>query len=573
MNAHRSVTNNLAVFLLVIGLTFSLSLAAFAADDEFLKYRGAVGFTDRSDKIVDYEFTKEGKKLIIIGEKHLQVWNVHELKLVRSIPNSIEQFAPIKGIFSKYILMGLPKILQWRPFLVDPNGKWIATIEKPNKAQARMVVIRDLEKLDQIGTLSVDGFSAKLIAFDEQKNEILTTFEKEKANAFVSWKASDLSKTESIVIDEYKWHKKIRDGKKVIVGAGDSKFVFNIKQGETLSLRDVATGETEKYFTAENLKSGTPFQDTFVTENERILISRRDDRLFVWDIDGNGKPRFELPVGNPKFEYRFKKILNDRFILASKEKDLYLFDIRGDGTPKMKFQALVPKDSVEFADISSDGRYIAVEEDERLRVFDLNGGSEPVLELKRDSPNERFRGIVFLNEFGWLAVGRANNAEKKAFRSEIYDLKNFALTKTYPRYFQPGYELIMNDKYMFDEDTGSASIWDPESGKFVFIPIKTDSTDCSYDDTNCTETIYNVQQLYFSDDETRIIRTGDNSDSLWDVKEGKLLQELFDKDNVKYNKRSQIKNSGLVETKWSADNSYVYALGSSGRILFWDVVK
>jgi hypothetical protein len=57
------------------------------------------------------------------------------------------------------------------------------------------------------------------------------------------------------------------------------------------------------------------------------------------------------------------------------------------------------------------------------------------------------------------------------------------------------------------------------------------------------------------------------------VKEGKLLQELFDKDNVKYNKRNQIKDSGLDETHWSPDNNFVYAVGSSGRILFWDVIK
>jgi len=566
-----------AIIYAVLIASICVNTSNAFSDEEFLKYRGAVGFADRSDKIVDHEFTKDGKKLILIGEKNLQIWNVDSLKLIRSIPNSIDQFTPSSGFFSKYILLGLPKLLQWRPYLIDPNGKWIATIEKEPTAKGRLVIVRDLKNLDQIGTLSVDEFSAKWLSFDEQKNEILTTFEKGKANAFVSWKASDLSKTESIVIDEYKWHEKIQNGKKVIVGAGDSKFVLNLKQGETLSLRDVATGETEKYFTADNLDPKTPFQDTEVTDDEKILISKRDDRLFVWDIDGDGKPRFEIPGGD--LGYKFKKILNDRFILASKEKDLYLFDIRGNGMPNMRFQALAPKDSVKFADISADGRFIALEEDERVRVFDLNGGGEPVLELRRDSPNERFRGIVFLNEFGSLAVGRANNADKKEFRSEIYDLTDFKLTKTYPRSFQPGYELILNDKYMFDESTGSASIWDPESGKAVFIPIKTETNSCSYDDTNCTETTSNAQRLYFNNDETRLIRTGDNSDSLWDVKSGERLQELFDKDKVKCNKRNEVKHSGLAETKWSADNSYVYALDMSGLfrtsrlIHFWDVVK
>ncbi len=556
-----------------------IGATAQTSDNEPLKYRGAMGFADGSDKIAGFEFVKDGSKLVVIGETQLQIWDAKELKLIRSIPHTIDQFAPSKGFFSKYILLGIPKLLRWRPYVVDPNGKWLATIERSDVPDIRTVVVRNLQDLSKINELKLDGYSANYISFDEAREQVVGEFKKGKSNAYVSWDAADLKQTKVLVIDDYKWHQEIKDGKKVIAGSGDSKFVANFKQGESLTLRDVATGKIETTYSADGLKPETPFQETEVVANETLLVSKRDDRLFVWDIDGDGKPKIEFPVGNPKNTYNYQCVLNDRFIHLTKDNSLYIYDLIENSDRPQEFRPTA-KDRPFPADISKDGRFIAIQEAERVRVFE-QGNDAPVLEIVRDSPKERFRGIAFIEEFGVFAVGRANNAEKKPFRTELYDMSDFKLARSIPRFVSPLYRLIKQDKFFFDFGIGHAGIWDIEGTRSISFDIKTATTDCSSDDINCSEETYNTELLTMNAVETLAIKTGDRVTSVWDLNDGKLLQYLLLKDRAKYDKKNMLKESGIADVKWSDDSSFVYGVNQTGNfsntairtIHVWDVVK
>ncbi len=556
-----------------------IGAAAQTSDNEPLKYRGAMGFADGSDKIAGFEFVKDGSKLVVIGETQIQIWDAKELKLIRSIPHTIDQFAPSKGFFSKYILLGIPKLLRWRPYVVDPNGKWLATIERSDIPNIRTVVVRDLQELNKINELKLDGYSANYISYDEARDQVVGEFKKGKSNAYVSWDAVGLAQTKVLVIDDYKWHKEIKDGKKVIVGSGDSKFVANLKQGDTLTLRDVATGKIETVYSADGLKPETPFQETEVVANETLLVSKRDDRLFVWDIDGDGKPKIELPVGNPKNTYNYRGVLNDRFIHLTKDNSLYIYDLIGNSDRPEEFRP-TSKDRPYPADISKDGRFIAVQEAERARVFEI-GKNDPVLSIVRDSPNERLRGIAFVEELGVFAIGRVNNKEKKPFRTELFDLADFKLTRSIARWTSPSYRLIKEDKFFLDTGIGYASIFDIEGNRSISFELNTSTTYCSSDDTNCTSETFNTERLSLNGDETLAIKTGDRVTSVWDLNDGKLLQNLLLKDRAKYDKKNVLKESGVVDVKWSDDSSFVYGVNQTGTfsntairtIHVWDVVK
>lgn len=557
----------------------AISVLSVGANDGPLKYRGKMGFFDDSDSIAASEFVKDGSKLVLIGQKNIQIWDAKGLKLIRSVPHSIDQFAPAKGFFSKYVLLGLPKILNWRPYLIDPDGKWLATIEKDGNSKLRTVIVRDLKDLGKISELKVDDYSARYISFDESKKQIFGVFDKEKSNTYVVWDSTDLKQKRSYVIDDYKWHQEINDGKRLIVGSGDSKFALNIKQGESLTLRDVETGNILTTFTAKDLKPETSFQETQIIAKETLLVAKRDDRLFVWDINGDGNPQMEIPVGNPKGTYSYQRIINDRFIYVKKEGSIFLFDIFGNKDQPIEFAA-PPKDSVHLADITDDNRFVAVQDDDSVRVFEI-GKTDPVLEIKRDSPKERLRGVAFIEEYNLFAVGRVNNAEKKPFKTYLYDMKDFTLSKTMLAAIYPSYHLIQDKKYFYSEGIGRAYIWDMDDTTSISFDIKTGTTTCSDNEINCTSETYNAERLLLNGDQTLMIKTGSKVSSVWDLKDGKLLQYLFDKDNVKYDKKQAIKDSGISDVYWSDDFSFAYSTNKMGVffnssmkvIHVWDVVK
>ncbi|HNQ16109.1 MAG TPA: hypothetical protein PKM58_11130, partial [Pyrinomonadaceae bacterium] len=130
-----------------ISVLFALFAAVhmYAADD-VLKFHAKLGFVKGEDKIASYEFIDDEKKLVIVGQKSIQVWDVDNAKLLNSVTHQIEQFAP-SGWFGSFVLLGLPKALKWRPWVIEPWGKWIMTSEKIGEGKIRSAVIRDLKTL------------------------------------------------------------------------------------------------------------------------------------------------------------------------------------------------------------------------------------------------------------------------------------------------------------------------------------------------------------------------------------------------------------------------------------------
>jgi len=311
--------------LAILTIIFAFT-AAFAAADEVLEFKSKIGFSNGEDKIVEHRFIDNDKKLLIIGLKNLQIWDVENAKLLNSVPHQIPQFSP-RGFVSTYLLWGLPKLLDWRPYLIDPNGKWIITTEKVGTNPLRSAVVRDLRDLKQIAVMDLPNVSTEYITFDENKNEILTFGITEKTGEFARWDIDKFTSKEFFSVKEYKWHQKIRDGEKMIVGAGDTKFSWSAllgKQGDSLTLRDVKSGTIEKEFTAKNLKPETAYQDTTVSADEKLLIARRNDRIFVWEINGDGQPKFEVSNPNPKGDFSFKEIVDRRFIVVKIDGKLHI---------------------------------------------------------------------------------------------------------------------------------------------------------------------------------------------------------------------------------------------------------
>jgi WD40 repeat protein len=605
-------------------LIFAVGTVFGGTDGDVLEYKSKIGFTNGEDKIAAYDFLENGKKIVIIGERNLQLWDVENARLINSVPHQIPQFAP-RGFISTYLLLGLPKFLDWRPFIIDADGKWMITAEKVGNNPRRSAVVRDLQTLKQIAVMDLPNVSTEYVAYDENRNQLLTFGITDKNAAFASWDEDEFTVRKLISINEYKWHQTIRDDQKMLVGSGDTKVLWsglNIKQGDHLTLRDIKSGAIEKEYTAQNLKPETAFQETTVSADEELLISKRNERIFVWEIDGGGQPKFEISNPNPKGEFSFKEIVDRRFIVVKIDGRLRVYDIEGDGTPKfelspenpkqdLSFSDIInerfvfiradnklrvydtlsgnklkyeiapnnPKDTIEWRDITGDGRYIAVADDQKASVFEVSGAGKPLYEIVRNSEKERFPTVKFLEDRRLLAVARVNRSEKKEPRTEFYDIVTGKLV--FDAAFEAGSEIKFtpNGKYIYQTGLGSFSLWNIDARRLLEIKLEYYAPDY---DSSTPEYLriapQNTEFVEFSPDYRYILRYGDVTE-VYETATGNRLQDIFDAQNVKYDKQNKIKNSGLGHAGWINNGKFVYAFEpvrlfkNSRTVSFWQVKK
>lgn len=611
---------------LILLVFLAATRCVFADDDDaILHFKAKIGFMNGEDKIVEYKFIDKDKKLVIIGEKVLQIWDVENARMLSSAAHRIPQFAP-RGFVSTYLLLGVPRLLDWRSFLIDADGKWIITIEKTDTRSLSSAVVRDLRTLRQIAVLDLPNVATDYVSFDDARGEIRTFGITDKNAAFGAWNPNGFALKESVSIKEYKWRQTIRADAKMIVGTGDTKTSwsgFGDKQGDRLTLRDAKTGAVEREFAAPNLQPESAYQTTTVSADEKFLISKRDERIFVWDIDGGGAPAFEIsnpkPKGNlslkeicdgkfivvkiddelrvydvagggvpllaiskqnPKEDLDFARIIGGRFVVVEAGDKIRLYDVRNGQTLKLEIASDNPKDSVHFYGATTDGKFFVVRDDRKISVFETAGGAQPIYEIVRRSEKERFPTVKFIEDKNLLAVARVNRSEKKPPTTEFYDAPTGKIL--FDASFEAGYDMKFTPggKYIYQTELGAFSVWNVAARKFFALALETytpssDPNTIEY----LTESPRNTESVDFSPDFRYILRHGGNVTAVFETETGRHLQTIFNPDKVKYDKRSQIKKSGLGYAAWINDGKYVFALdagnffGGSKTISLWEVKK
>ncbi|MEZ5347200.1 MAG: WD40 repeat domain-containing protein [Pyrinomonadaceae bacterium] len=527
------------------------AVAAASSGNEILELKAKIGFTNGQDRIVKYNLIGE-KRILLIGEKNIQIWDTENFKLINSVSHQIPQFAP-RGFFSTYVLLGLPQMFELlKPYVVDPAGKFIITAEKTGDGKLKSAVIRDLNTLKQIAVLNLPNVSTEFVAFDEVKGEISTFGETDNTGAFAKWDAATFQQKNMVIVKDYKWHRLINDDKKAVVGSGETKFFWNdinIRQGDKLTLRDVETGSIEKEFTAPNLTPRNSFRYTEVTIDEKYLISTREDRIFVWEIDGDGTPRFEIPAKSDEGDYDLVKVIGSKFLAVSVDKNLRIYDIAGNGEPEFRLESPNSNDTVGFFDQTKDGRYIAVADDSKISVIKTSGDGTPVYETNRENENERFTVIKFLEDRNFLVVGRVNRTDKKRERTEFYDIETGKLIAEAPVGFTPSVSVSPDRNFLYDSGLGSTGIWNFAKETFFAVPLKIYQPEHDPNQVH-QEMPYNVEHTLLSPDGKLLLKYGDVV-SVYEVDTGKEVQKLFDPERVKYDKKKEIKKSGLGEVFWA----------------------
>lgn len=608
----------------IVCLMFVAATISFAGDEVF-QLKARVGFTGGEDKIVRYHFIDEGRKLVIIGLRNLQIWDVENAKIVTQVQHQIPQFAP-RGFVSTYFLLGLPKVLNWREYVIDPRGRWIITAEKTGQEVDRSAVVRDLASLKTIATIKMRDSSIEYLALDAVTGNLLTYGDKEKTASFGIYETEKFSPVEIISIPDYKWHQKLGDGKKMLVGTGDTKVVWtaiNSKQGNSLTLRDVRTGAVEKEYKVEGVKPDSAFVDTIVSADEKHLIAKREGRVIVWEINGDGKPVFEVAKPTPKSEFDIETIHKARFIVLFADHDLHVYDIAKGGkrvlnvvraTPKddLDFTSIVsdrfavvrvrakvhiydletgalrlevrsdndPKDRVEFRDISKDERLFAFADDDRVAVYNIDGDGKPVFEVRRESPKERFWAAKFFDERGLIGIARLNNSEKKPPRTEFYDVRNGKLEFTAPIEIYGNARFTPDNNLLYQVRLGAVDVWNAATGRSYLQPLETyteETTDPSTGQTTQGDS-YNYDDVVFSPDLKFFIKSARKSTIVYETATGRQLQILSQPiDDADLKKKKRAGKLGTVG--WAVDGKLLFAeeplrlFGEQRTLTLWDLKK
>lgn len=569
----------------------NLSLIAFcilfalsgAANAELLEFIAETGFENKEDKIVKYQFFEGEKKIILLGEKKLQIWDYENGKLLDSVAHGIPKFESFK-FFDNVAYFGVPPAISWESILIDPQGKWIVTIEPSADKKKKTAIVRDVPAMKQLAALELPDNSADFVSYDPNRDEIFVIGIDDNDAAIANWKRDSFELRQIISVAEYKWHQFVKNGEKIIIGSGDSKTSwsgYNLKQGDSLTLRDAKTGAIEKEFTAPNFQPRTPFRNTLVTKDEKLLISVRDDRILIWDIDGSGQPRLELSDADTNNDFGIQSLLQDRFFFAYRGKDIYVYDVRGDNQPKYHFTAAAPNDSVRIASVSGDEQYAAVLQDEKISVLKVDSNGKPLYEIVRDSPNERFNAVDITNLHDFLVVTRNNKKDKKPDRTEVYDLKTGKIVEVIPENVGNGLKVTTDGNFLYSVNTGYVYVWNFEKKQSYKISLETYTNDCNIGggmtQPGCIETTQNAEHIALSPNEKFVLRYGEEIVSVFDIETGKEIQQILNPKRAKYNKFNKLKNSGIGTAFWSPDGKFVYAYDSYGiffnnrKISFWRV--
>jgi WD40 repeat protein len=599
--------------ILFIAITL-LTTAAIKAEP--LQYNGKIGFVNGEDIITFHRFFDNDKKLLVIGAKTVQLWDVETRKMISTATHSIEEFKPV-SIWDVLNPKNWKSLLKYEPVLFDPEGQWmIATEKSVNSAfpKKNVAVARDLKTLKETGRLELPEASIDWLYLDEERNEIVATGKLGEKQYFSFWDRNDFQHKRTFAIDQYKWHTPIKKDSKIIVGSGTTKILWNrpnIKFGDTLTLRDAKTLAIEKEYTAENLKPETTYENLSLSQDERFLIAKRYGRVYVWEIDGGGKPKFEIGPEKPKGEIGLNDFLQGRYLVITEGEDVRIYDVEGNGAPKLKIAPVEEKSGLRFAGVLS-GRYPAVYEKGRLRIYDLLGGGEPlfqltsdkkedkfdirdatedagiivvsddaklmvldtarpgkpVFEVVRSSEKERFNTVMISEQDNWLLVSRENKSEKMPPRTEVYDLKSGKKEFEMPAAIILPFRRLSGGKYFIFEGIGATSVWNISKRTAFSVPLKTHTFDNDDEITGVygnDETV-NVEDTLVSPNNRFLIKLGRDLVTLYEMETGKQLQILFDAQTAQYDKQKRLKDSGLGDGQWSADGHYFYALEDGGLL-------
>lgn len=536
---------------------------------DFVKFKAKIGFVNNEDRVKSFQYSEDGKEIIILGFKTIQVWDVKSGKLISSVPYSVQEY-PVFGKLAAVLTFGLSTTVKMEKFENAPEADYFVAVE--GEKDNRQVVVRQIETGRQLATLQLP-LPTNSISFE--KTLIVTRGEKDDKAQLGIWDNVDFHAKGVLPVDEYKWHHFLKNEEKILIGSGYTKVSYfgDEKLGNKFEIRDVKTGKVEKEFTAPDVKSEDYYHEIVFTPDEKFMMAERDKRLFVWEIDGQDSPKYIIASELPKGDADLEKVINQQYIVAKVDKKLRVYDFGGDGRPKHEFVSSDPKKTPEFLGNSEDGKYFAVKADGKMSFYEMDGNGQPFGEVSLlDKEGNATRCIA-----GDYCIVKNKRQKGEKHRSYFYNIKTGKVDFEVPFEFGWGVKFTPSKNYLYEENTGSVFVWDIRGNRSFSIYLDTDTTTCGSHEPNCTTRTYNTESILLSPNEKFFVKYGDGETTIYDAETGNESQSIFDPRGVTYKKNGKIKYSGFATVEISKDGANLLTFDSgkwSGRlqtVTIWDL--
>ncbi len=277
-------------FILVLFLLTFLRISALAQPSSVpLIFKTKVGFTDPSEKIVAQKFIDSNRKLVLVGRKSVQLWDVERGTLVESrrheIPNLEKTDTTVKISPDGNTAIVLDSF-SWR--LIQREKKVFATVWDLNTGKQIAVLERPTESV-RYAEWSKNGET--LITLSGIRNA--------KRTEIAFWDRRSLQlRNASIVVGYLSMHHLSRDGATLITSSEESTtgLLNMLKTERRTSIWDAVAGKRLQEIAFDNGETPSIWLwSGAVSPDERyIAASGKDGKLGVWEFHYDAFPKYVL---------------------------------------------------------------------------------------------------------------------------------------------------------------------------------------------------------------------------------------------------------------------------------------
>ena len=304
------------IFILLI---FVGSLAAQNAP-EILHFKSRVGFENSDEKIVAQKFFDGDEKLVLIGKKSIQFWDVKDEKLLKTVPHEIpnlDRFDTIRSIspdgqklvvFDEFSLRLIGKEKNVSASVWDlQNGKRIAVLERPTEP------IR-------FADWSANGKT--LITYSGIDNL--------KRTEVSFWDGLTFTLRGVVTLEgNFEFRYLTSDGSRLIT----ARTIYRKILSKTVNLKtfitiwDAKTAKIERELKAGNEIFGVRYNA--VSPDEKLFAADAAGKISVWKIDDGNFPIYEIAPPGKDGSLIFNRFSDDSRYIAAEQKnsiDFYATD-------------------------------------------------------------------------------------------------------------------------------------------------------------------------------------------------------------------------------------------------------
>lgn len=413
-------------YLLLI-LIFSLSV--FGQDAQFtpkkpqeiLKLKNT--FELKNDSIVNYSLIENDQKLLIIGKKIIQIWDVKTTKLISEVPNKIAQNHDFR--------FGT---------IISPNGNFLIVFDNVYSEKPPILI-----KSKKMGAAIYDLRTGSLVKVLEGETYDL-------AEAF--WSDNEKTLVTRIIRD-------LRNR--------EEEFCF--LDGETLKYRNCFSAFQSNWHNKFKLsKDGTKFFINISKEIKSLGITLGTQSFIeIWDVD-KVKLIKQLKLG--------EKSYNSNEIFLSKNEQFLAFadmtfELAGNNLPKFTVEKSI-------CGVSENGKYFIACEKKRLEFYDFETNQlKYIIPQVNDDYRTNFLvgDKVLINQNLRRNCGRTEGFEietgKKLWEIKLacrYEPADCFFCSDKPN-FNDSIEFLNGGRYLISNSEKAVRIWDTFTGELLQVLV------------------------------------------------------------------------------------------------------